>query len=122
VTGRAPAGWPRDLPPPGTGEFDDRVCGWLLDRGPADLRGTALRSMPIALARVVAHSVEASLTGMRAAYASARVELGEYLTPDEVATAQTAMEAEGARLLQVQREVRLVEEALQRNAGVRPPS
>jgi hypothetical protein len=59
---------------------------------------------------------------MRAAYASARVELGEYLTPDEVATAQTAMEAEGARLLQVQREVRLVEEALQRNAGVRPPS
>ena len=38
MTGRAPAGWPRDLPPPGTDEYEARVCGWLLDRGPADLR------------------------------------------------------------------------------------
>jgi len=120
VTGRAPAGWPRDLPPPGTDEFDARVCGWLLDRGPADLRASPLRSMPIALARVVAHSVEASLTGMRTAYAAARVELGEFLPPDEVAVAQSAMEAEGARLLHVQREVRLVEEALQRGRRDRP--
>ena len=120
MTGRAPVGWPRDLPPPGTEEFEARVCGWLLDRGPADLRATPLRSMPVALARVVAHVTDAALAGMRAAYASARVELGEHLTPDEVAVAQSAMEAEGARLLVVQREVRLVEEALRRSRDVRP--
>ena len=112
-----PAGWPRDLPPAGTDEFDAKVCGWLLDRGPADLRGSRVRTMPIALARIVAHTVDASLEGMRAAYASARVELGDVLPPDEVAAAQAAIEAEGARLLQVQREVRLVEDILRRAAA-----
>jgi hypothetical protein len=72
--------------------------------------------MPIALARIVTHHVAASLDGMRRAYASARVELGEWLPPDQVAVAQAAIEAEGARLLQVQREVSLVEQALRRSA------
>ena len=111
-----PAGWPRDLPPAGTDEFNAKVCGWLLDRGPADLRASRVRTMPIALARIVSHTVDASLEGMRAAYASARVELGDLLPPDEVSAAQAAMEAEGARLLQVQREVRLVEDVLRRAA------
>ena len=114
MSGRAPAGWPRDLPPPGTDEFEARVCGWLLDRGPADLRLSPVRTVPIALARIVTHHVTASLDGMRTAYASARVDLGEWLPPDQVALAQSAIEAEGARLLQVQREVSLVEQALRR--------
>lgn len=112
-----PAGWPRDLPPAGTEEFEDKVCGWLLDRGPADLRMSPVRTMPVALARIVARWVDAALEGMRGAYAAARVELGPVLTPDQVAAAQAAMEAEGARLLQVQREVSLVEAALRRAAG-----
>lgn len=122
MAGGAPAGWPRDLPPPGTDEFEAKVCGWLLDRGPADLRLSVVRTIPLALARIVAHQVTASLDGMRAAYASARVELRDYLTPDQISTTQSALEAEGARLLQVQREVRLVEEALRRKADVRPSS
>lgn len=109
---RTPAGWPRDLPPPGTDEFGDAVVGWLLDRAPADLRLSPLRAQPIALARVVARIVDSELEGMRAAYATARVELGEHLPPDELVVVQEALESLGARLLHVQREVRLVEDAL----------
>ena len=109
----APAGWPRDLAPAGTSEFDDDVTAWLLDRGPADLRLSPVRTLPIALARIVSHHITSSLDGTRAAYAAARVELGEYLTPDQVSIVHSALEAEGARLLRTQREVALVEEMLQ---------
>jgi hypothetical protein len=112
VASSAPPGWPRGLPPPGTTEFDDKVCGWLLDRGPADLRLSPLRLLPLALARVVAHVVAGELDGTRNAYASARVELGGVLPADQLAVVHSALEAEGARLLHVQREVALVEEAL----------
>ncbi len=107
-----PAGWPRDLPPAGTDEFDAKVTGWLLDRGPADLRSSALRRWPLALARYLAHMTAADLDGTRRAYAMARVELGTALAADELTAVQAALEAEGARLLQVQREVSLVEDAL----------
>ena len=112
MTAQAQPGWPRDLPPGGTAEFDDAVTGWLLDRAPADLRASPIRHLPIALARVVAHCVAADLAGMRAAYACARVELAEHLPADQIAVVQAALEAEGARLLRLQREVALVEEAL----------
>ena len=121
MAGREPVGWPRDLPPPRTVEFDEKVVGWLLDRGPADLRLSPLRHFPIALARLVSRLVESGLEGTRGAYASARSELGEYLTPDELTSVQSALESEGARLLQIQREVTLVEDVLRRRS-VRPPS
>lgn len=115
-------GWPRDLPPRGTEEFSGKVTGWLLDRAPADLRSSPVRHLPLALVRVVAHVVAAELDGMRAAYASARVELAEHLPPDQIAVVQSALEAEGARLLGVQREVALVEQALVDEARrSRPP-
>ena len=107
-----PAGWPRDLAPAGTDEFDAKVTGWLLDRGPADLRSSELRKWPLALARYLAHVTAADLEGTRRAYAMARVELGNALAADELTAVQAALEAEGARLLQVQREVVLVEAAL----------
>jgi hypothetical protein len=112
VVARGPAGWPRDLPPPGTDEFEARVTGWLLDRGPADLRASAIRQWPLALAHLLVRVVEAELEGARRAYASARVDLGPHLSADELSSVQAALEAEGARLLQVQREVSLVARAL----------
>ena len=111
-----PPGWPRDLPPAGTDEFQAKVTGWLLDRGPADLRSSALRQWPLALARYLAHVTAAELDGTRRAYSMARVDLGSALAPDELTAVQAALEAEGARLLQVQREVELVETALR--AGI----
>lgn len=88
------------------------MVGWLLDRGPADLRTSPLRRLPLALAAYVSHHVDASLAGARTAYARARAELGGLLEPAALAEVQRALEAEGARLLQVQREVRLVASAL----------
>ncbi len=79
---------------------------------------SAVRTLPVALARIVAHHVDATLEGMRRAYASARVELGDQISPDQLATVHAALEAEGARLLNVRREVGLVEHALRSHGGV----
>jgi hypothetical protein len=117
----APPGWPKDLPPPGTGEFDDRVVLWLLDRSPADLRTSAVRQMPLALCCVVAHSLEGLLAGIRNAYRSARTELAEDISPNDFLTLQQALEAQGARLAATRREVALVEAALRRaSSGANP--
>ena len=110
-----PPGWPRDLAPPGTEEFSAQVCAWLLDRGPGELRTSALRVQPLALATYLDHHVQACLEAARRAYAQARTELAQ-LAPEEIARAQQALEAEGARLLQAQREVGLVLRELRRAA------
>ncbi len=109
-----PPGWPTDLPPGASAEFVDRVVPWLLDQGPADLRTSDLRLMPIALAVYLQCHLEGCLAGARRAYAQARTELGADLPADELSRAQRAFEAEGARLLRAQREVGLVIEALRR--------
>ena len=120
MTRFVPPGWPRGLPPGGAPEFEDRVVGWLLDQGPADLRTSDIRHLPLALATYLAHHIEGCLEGARRAYAQARTELGPSLSADQLARAQRAFESEGARLLQVQREIRLVLEVLQSQAVGRP--
>jgi hypothetical protein len=86
---------------------------WLLDAGPPELRGyPALRAHPAALARVVGHHVDATLDGARRAYAGARRELADVAGPEVVADVLAVLEREGARLVALQREVALVEEAL----------
>ena len=109
-------GWPPDLPPGAADEFDARVVGWLLDRAPADLRTSPLRRYPVALAAFVQHHVAASLEGARTAYARARTELSGILEADALSEVQRALEAEGARLLQTQREVGLVAATLRDRA------
>ena len=109
---QAPLGWPKDLPPAGSANFELRVVPWLLDRGPGELRTSRLRAYPQALASYLEHYVQGCLTATREAYSRARVELGPHLQPHELAEVHQALEAEGARLLQVQRELRLVAQAL----------
>ena len=116
-SGRTPPGWPRNLPPEGSAEFGEKVVPWLLDHGPAELRTSPLRTLPPALARYLSHYVEGCLVATRRAYGQARVELGGIMPPDQVATAQNAIEAEGARMLQAQREIALVEAAVFRRWG-----
>ena len=96
--------------------------GWLLDRGPADLRTSAIRRHPVALAAYVVHHIDGCLEGARTAYARARTELGAALEAAELAQVQRALEAEGARLLQAQREVALVAGVIRSRAeaGDRP--
>ncbi len=111
MNGMVPPGWPKDLPPGGTAAFGEHVVGWLLDRGPGELRTSALRVLPLALAAYVRHHLAACLEGAREAYRLARTELSA-LSADELARAQAGLEAEGARLLQAKREVDLVWDAL----------
>ena len=108
----APLGWPKDLPPPGSAAFEDRVVGWLLDRAPGEIRTSRLRGYPVALATYVEHHVAGCLSATRRAYGQARVELSPLMEAAEVQIVQQALEAEGARLLQVEREVRLVARAV----------
>lgn len=109
----APPGWPAAVPPPDHPGFERRAVAWLLDAGPPEYRLVgALVAHPPALARVVAHHVDATVEGLRRTYAGTRRELGDVLTPDEVADVLAALEREGARLTALQREVALVEEAL----------
>jgi hypothetical protein len=114
-------GWPRDLPAPEDPEFPQRVVGWLLDRGPADLRTSPLRSQPVALAYVVQAQAEAAVGGARSAYARMRTDLQQVLDPAALQVAMQALEAEGARLIQVRREVDLVLEACLAGRAVGSP-
>ena len=108
-----PAGWPAALTEPDDPEFPQRAMGWLFDLGPAEWRSSAvLREQPLALAFRARHDVDARLEGARAAYAAARVELSEVVEAPVVGSLLAALEAEGARLVALRREVALVEEAL----------
>ncbi|MDA3022197.1 MAG: hypothetical protein O2943_05965 [Actinomycetota bacterium] len=85
---------------------------WLLDQGPPDLRTGVLRTLPLALVRYLCHYMDSCLAATRTAYGQARVELGPLLTPAELVSAQQSIQAQGARFLQLQRELVLVEAAL----------
>jgi hypothetical protein len=109
-----PPGWPKSVRPPGSPGWELTASAWLLDLCPSDYRGhDVLRRHPLVLARFTAHHVGSALAGARAAYAGARRELGEHVDPETLAAAMRALEEEGARLARAEREVALVEEALQ---------
>ena len=111
--GLAPPGWPKGVTPPGVPGWETSATAWLLDQCPPDYREhDVLRRHPVVLARFAAHHVESALDGARSAYAGARRELHERVTPDVLDAALRALEAEGARLSRAAREVTLVEEAL----------
>ena len=86
---------------------------WLLDLGPASWREhAAIREHPVVLAFLARHEVSGRIEAARTAYSVARQELGGRVAAGEVAQLLAVLEAEGAGLLALQREVALVEEAL----------
>lgn len=89
---------------------------WLLDQGPSDLRMSPLRTMPEAMAYVLAHHLSGSLSGVRDAYRAARADLADRVTPAELEIVRQALEAQAAILVARQREVELVRQALQRRS------
>lgn len=111
------AGWPQDLVPVVAPDFLDRAIGWLLDRGPADLRTSPLRAYPVALAFLIEHHCEADVQATREAYRHARAELGSHVSPAELTVIQQALEAQGAQALATRREVALVRDAVEQVVG-----
>jgi len=71
-----------------------------------------LRRHPAALAAMARHHTQACVEGARAAYRSARTELGEAIPPHAVDAVLAAYRTEGRRLAANARAVALVERAL----------
>ncbi|MFM9134648.1 MAG: hypothetical protein ACKOT0_04310 [bacterium] len=108
-----PPGWPARLPEPEDPEFPAAALAWLLDQGPGEWRALpGLRDSPEALAFRARCEVRGRLEAARTTYAGLRRELGEELAPAEMDAALAAVEAEGAGLLALEREVGLVAAAL----------
>jgi hypothetical protein len=113
VSGALPPGWPPEVRPPGTPDWERSACEWLLDLCPADYRGyPVLRRHPLALARLAAHHVAGARQACATALAAARSELSGDLDARTLTEVLEVLDAEQARLLAAGRAVGLVDDAL----------
>lgn len=109
----APPGWPREVRPPGSNDWERTAVNWLLDVCPPEYRGYGpLRRHPVLLARFAVLHVEAGQAAVNRGLSEGRGALRDVVGEDEVAAALRVWERESARLLGVRRAVGLVEEAL----------
>jgi hypothetical protein len=117
----APVGWPSQLPPPGSSEWQERASAWLFDLCPGEYRSyELLRRHPVILARLAHAHINAAIVAAREGWTRARVELKELVDPATVDGAISMYEREGARLAALLREVSLVETALADHASRQP--
>ena len=108
-----PPGWPEEVRPPGTQDWERSATAWLFDLCPPDYRAhDVLRNHPVVLARFAARHVAAAVEAARLGYSTTRDELRDVADPTTIAAALAAWERVGARLVRHQRAVWLVEEAL----------
>jgi hypothetical protein len=108
-----PPGWPDQVLPPQAPDWERSAVGWLLDLCPAEYRAhDVLRKHPVVLARFAAGHVGAAVEAARHGIRTARAELKELVGNDVVDAAIAAYEREGRRLVQVGRQVALVDAAL----------
>jgi hypothetical protein len=109
----APPGWPAQVRPPDTPDWETTAQNWLLDICPPEYRAyPALRRHSVVLARFAVLHVEASQLAARRGLSQARAELRDVAALDVVEAAVQTWQAEDARLSGVRRAVGLVEEAL----------
>ena len=108
-----PPGWPEEVRPPDTPEWERTATAWLFDLCPPDYRAhDVLRNHPVVLARFAARHVTAAVEAARLGYSTTRDDLRDVADATTIAAALAAWEREGARLVRQQRAVGLVEEAL----------
>jgi len=108
-----PPGWPGQVRPPGTPDWERSAVAWLLDQCPHEYRAhPALVHHPVALAWLAARHVLAQGKANTAARGAVRAELSPLLDARAVEGVLTALEHEHARLLAVHRAVGLVSDAL----------
>ncbi|MGB7964231.1 MAG: hypothetical protein WCF12_14905 [Propionicimonas sp.] len=108
-----PPGWPDQVRPPGSPDWEATAVAFLLDCCPADYRSyPVLRRHPVVLARFageyVASQVQANANGL----SQVRVDLADHVDVEVIQAAADAWAEQGASLARTRREVALVEEAL----------
>ncbi len=109
----APPGWPPEVRPPDTPDWERTAAAWLLDLCPPDYRRyEGLRRHVVVLARFAVLHVEANQAACRRGLSEARADLGQVADLAVVDAAVQTFQLEEARLLAVRRAVGLVEEAL----------
>ena len=120
ATGYTPPGWPAQVRPPGSEDWEVTATAFLLDCCPSDYRAyPVLRRHPVVLARFAATFVGAQVSASADDLARLRTGLEDYVGPEVAQAAVEAWEEQSAHLRRVQREVGLVEEALRGRVFVR---
>lgn len=108
-----PPGWPGEVRPPGTHDWERTATAWLFDLCPPDYRAhEVLRRHPVVLARVAHHHVQAGIAAARTGLSRARHDLSDVTDVTTIEAAISMYEREGARLMAVARSLVLVEQAL----------
>jgi hypothetical protein len=111
-----PPWWPPDVHRPGTPDWERSAVSWLLDQVPGEWRAhDVLRRHPVLLARLAAGETAASLEATREGWRTLRRDAGrgpDALPPDVVEEAMAAYENQGVRLVELQRQVDAVRQAI----------
>ena len=114
---RMPRGWPADVQPPGSDNWQESAVAWLLEVVPPRYRKHAvLRRNPLALAALARHHAGACVEGARQGYRAVRAELSERVPAHVIDGMLVAYRTEGKRLAATSRAVGLVERALRGEA------
>src|SRR6516164_7728178 len=96
---RMPRGWPADVQPPGSDDWQESAVAWLLEVVPPQYRKHAvLRRNPLALAAVARHHAGACVEGARQGYRSVRAELSDRVPAHVIDGILVAYRTEGKRL------------------------
>jgi hypothetical protein len=108
-----PPGWPSEVRPPGTPDWETSAVAWLLDAVPPDYRAYGvLRRYPLALSRMARDHVKSAIGAARAGYRGAAVDLKDHLPPHAVEAVLEVYRREGPRLVRLAESIDLVEHAL----------
>ena len=113
ASGPLPPGWPDEVRPPLTPEWERSAVAWLFDLCPADYRAhEVLRRYPVVLARLAREHCQVGVESARRGRATVRADLAGAVPPEAVEATVGAYEREGARLTRAVAAVALVEAAL----------
>jgi hypothetical protein len=110
--GHMPPGWPDEVSPPGTPDWEASAVAWLLDLVPEYRQHATVRRHPLVLAFIARHVIDGATEGARHGNRTTRSELGELVPPHVVDAALTALRTEGRHMAATARAVGLVERAL----------
>lgn len=111
--GYVPPGWPDQVRPPGSLDWEVTASAFLLDCCPPDFRAyPVLRRHPVVLARFAVQFVDGQHRSAQAGLAGSRVSLSRYVSAEVLQQAGEAWLEQTARLARTRRAVGLVEEAL----------
>lgn len=111
-----PPWWPEGVHHPGAPDWQRSAVAWLLDLVPGDWREhDVLRRHPTLLARLAAGQNTASLEATRDGWRTLRRDVGRggaRLPPDVVDEAMAAYERQGARMVELTRQIDAVRQAI----------